>query len=263
MPGRASRIASMIPKPVIRVASRRIAISRGLLNARSASRGIGSRSRIVQIPAAGAAFQFSDETPLRANRARPRDLLSSLWRAPPDRLTKLRAQHLRPMRCINGASLEGRDHSAEFVAREHRFDACSGCRFLARIQAGPEHLRLPAFVTEIQEQRGMPGLPVDHQQRARLHYARDIEELASMLWRSGCSPGRSVVPCRMATPSPIFSITRARRAAYSCGGNIASVYTGCAPAYGQQQQPGQRSRINARDYFLITVNVICDGYCDE
>src|SRR5690349_14228906 len=45
MPGRASRMASMIPSPAMRVASRRIAISRGLVIARVSSR-MGSRSSI-------------------------------------------------------------------------------------------------------------------------------------------------------------------------------------------------------------------------
>src|SRR5450830_460532 len=43
----------------------------------------------------------------------------------------------------------------------------------------------------------------------------------------GCSPGRSVVPSMMATPSPICSMTLARRAAYSSGGKMLE-NTGCA-----------------------------------
>ena len=58
MPGFASRIASMIPRPVIRVASRMTAISRGLLIALSAST-IGSRSATVDFGAAPFSFSMN------------------------------------------------------------------------------------------------------------------------------------------------------------------------------------------------------------
>ena len=58
MPGLQSRMASMMARPVMRVASRRIAISRGLFVPRSSSR-IGSRFAISERGEAALSFAMN------------------------------------------------------------------------------------------------------------------------------------------------------------------------------------------------------------
>ena len=93
----------------------------------------------------------------------------------------------------------------------------------------------------LHEDRGLLRAPVD-EERSRAARRRRSDR------RTGCSAGTAArraarsSPCRMATASPIRSMTLARRAANSSGGKISSpVNTGCAASH----DPKTRTRAAA------------------
>ena len=55
--------------------------------------------------------------------------------------------------------------------------------FVAGIEAGTEHSLLAGFVARIEEQRRLLCAPINDQQRARFHYAGDVEELVALAER--------------------------------------------------------------------------------
>ena len=201
----------------MRVASRMRAISRGLLMSRRPST-IGSRSLNLRLRRRR--LQLRRRTPLRATRGRPTGLPSyARHKATGSRGRRL-AEHLRPERRVDGPSLrgDGRQRRRELVAGEHRVEA-------GRLRGlGPGYRPGPNIRCSRRSLRGCRNTvdvlraAVDHEDRPRLHDAAQVEELVVLPERLFARPLGGALDD--GDPVPIFSMTRARRAANSSGGKI-------------------------------------------
>ena len=169
--------------------------------------------------------------PPRASRGRPSG--SCFGRAPQRRRIAGRgfAEHFGPERRVDRPAVAAKPRATPPRTRRAASTASTPVAFAASspgCSPGRTSGSLAPLVQRLQEHRRPLRAAVDDR-RSRAARRRRSDR------RTGCSAGtaarraRSVVPCRIATPSPMRSITRARRAANSSGGKIsAPVKTGCA-----------------------------------
>ena len=173
-------MASIMPSPAMRVASRRIAISRGLLMERSSSR-IGSRSAILDC----GAIVFRCCRKASSREMRPSHGSALVLRASVAGSLEMRSPAPRDdTECRSPARRRVWLPSPPGTPRA---PTRSRSRWLFRlhsgIQPGTEHHGLAPLVARIQEQARTVRAPVDRQNRPRLHHAGKVEELVGLAQR--------------------------------------------------------------------------------